>query len=77
VSNGAEMHQISLAIVFVMAAMPAFADTVGWITTGEETHHGAPAPLIGAGLPVAMIVGGAWIGYRLLKRRASKNSPRE
>jgi uncharacterized membrane protein len=70
------MRQILLAIVFVMAAMPAFADIVGWTTT-EETHHSAPAPLIGAGLPVAMIVGGAWIGYRLLKRRASKNSPRE
>ena len=66
-----------LLIVFVMGALPAFADTAGWITTGEETHHPAPAPLIGAGLPIAIIVGGAWLGYRALKRRASKNRPGE
>jgi hypothetical protein len=65
------MRQILLALVAVMAALPALADTVGWITSGETTYHAAPAPLIG-GLPVALIVGGAWIGYRLLKRRASK-----
>ena len=63
------MRHILWAVVFVMVALPALADTVGWITTGEETHHAAPAPLIGAGLPIAIIVGGAWVGYRALKRR--------
>lgn len=28
----------------------------------------APAPLIGAGLPVALAVGAVWLGARLIKR---------
>jgi hypothetical protein len=29
--------------------------------------HGAPAPSIGAGVPVALVIGGVLLGMRLLK----------
>ena len=32
-------------------------------------YHAAPAPLIGAGIPVALAVGGVLLGAKLLKRR--------
>jgi hypothetical protein len=39
---------------------------------GRDEIHGAPAPLIGAGFPLVVIVGGAWVGYRFVKRRRQK-----
>jgi hypothetical protein len=36
---------------------------------GNGGYHGAPAPLIGAGVPVALAVGGVLLGAKLLKRR--------
>ena len=34
--------------------------------------HAAPAPLIG-GLPAALVIGGVWLGRRLLKRNRLTN----
>jgi hypothetical protein len=36
---------------------------------GGNGVHGAPAALIGAGIPAVLVVGGVLIGAKLLKRR--------
>ena len=48
----------SLAFVLVMATGPAFA-----------VFHPAPAPMIGVGIPVALVVGGALLVAKFVKRR--------
>jgi hypothetical protein len=36
---------------------------------GGGDYHGAPAPLVGLGIPSAVAVGGVLLGAKLLKRR--------
>ena len=63
-----------LAVWLCLCAIPAFADKGDnrGLHLGEGHHHGAPAPLIG-GLPAALVVGGVWIGRKLLKRKRRPN----
>jgi len=61
--------RLFLAVLFAVQAMPAFAEILG-----RHDIQGVPAPLIGAGLPIAIIVGGAWVGYRALKRRRRRTA---
>jgi hypothetical protein len=43
-----------------------FLACLAWLVAGE---HGAPAPLIGAGIPALLGVGGVLLGRKLLKRK--------
>ncbi len=55
-----------MAIVFAMATSPAFAA----VSTPDVFHpHAAPAPLIGAGIPVALLIGGALLVSRFVRKR--------
>ena len=59
---------IATALALMLAA-PAFADNgnhFGW-TNGGGNPHGAPGPLIGAGLPVLLVAGGYWVIRRFRK----------
>jgi hypothetical protein len=59
-----------LAVALTASTLPAFAGN----GQGQDSNnqggglHGAPAPLIG-GLPVALVVGGAWVARKLWKRK--------
>ena len=56
------MKTLTLAMWLCFNALPVFA-------APTVSTHAAPAPLIGLGLPVALAVGGAVLGAKLLKRR--------
>lgn len=55
-----------LAVVFAIAASPAFAALA---TPNVFRPFAAPAPLIGAGIPVALVVGGALLVSRFIKKQ--------
>jgi hypothetical protein len=63
-----------LSIWLCIGAMPAFAQNnndqgQNNNNQGQNGYHGAPAPLIGFGLPAVLAVGGVLVGVKLLKRR--------
>jgi hypothetical protein len=65
------MKTALLAICLCLGMIPAFtrpAAAVSPCATSACSVHGAPAPLIG-GLPAALVIGGVWLGRRLLKRK--------
>jgi hypothetical protein len=51
---------------FIIAMSPGLA--LAGLCTSNIGCGAAPAPLIGAGLPVALAVGAVWLGARLIKR---------
>ena len=59
------MKAALLAIGFCFSALPAFAQAID----AARHYHGAPAPIIGAGIPALLGVGGVWLGRKLLRRR--------
>ena len=68
------MKVLLISIWLCIGAMPAFAQINNYQgqnnnNQGKNGHHGAPAPLIGLGLPAILAVGGALFGVKLLKRR--------
>jgi hypothetical protein len=60
------MKAVLLAIWICLLALPAFAQLDD---LARHRHHGAPAPIIGAGIPAALAIGGVWLGRKLLRRR--------
>ena len=58
------MRTILLSLLFAASAMPVFGQSLG----RHDLVVGVPAPLIGAGLPLVVLVGGAWVCYRILKK---------
>jgi hypothetical protein len=60
----------TLILVFALSTvtLPAFAD-LELFDGGEHQHHGAPAPVIGVGIPVAFALGGAVLGWKFFKRK--------
>jgi hypothetical protein len=56
-----------LTIWICLFAMPVFAKD-GDKDPGKGDHKGAPAPLIGAGIPY-LAAGGVLVGWKLLKRK--------
>jgi hypothetical protein len=56
------MKTLTLAMWLCFNALPVLAAPIA-------STRAAPAPLIGLGLPVALAVGGAILGAKLLKRR--------
>ena len=74
--EGDAMKAALLAIWICLVALPAFAQNQngqgqnqGGNSQGGGGVHGAPAPIIGAGIPVALALGGVWLGRKLLRRR--------
>jgi hypothetical protein len=65
--GGWQMRQTVLALILTVSAVPAYAYGPWW------HHYGAPAPLIGTGLPITLIAGGLWIG-RWVRRRLKQSS---
>jgi hypothetical protein len=59
------MKRILLGLgISVALALPAFAQVID-----AARHHAAPAPLIGAGIPALIVVGGVLLGRKLLNRK--------
>ena len=71
------MKILFLSLAILLGAVPVFADPGGMPNggvgqgngEGNEHHHGAPAPLLGLGIPSALAVGGVLLGAKFLKRR--------
>jgi len=71
------MKVVFLSLWILMEAVPALANAVG-IPNGGVGHsrgignqfHAAPAPLIGAGIPVALAVGGVLLGRKTFEAKA-------
>jgi hypothetical protein len=62
------MKALIIAITLAAAASaPAMA--MGKLGRDFHGHHPAPGPLIGAGLPVVVLAGGAYWFVRRLRRR--------
>jgi hypothetical protein len=71
--------KVALFTIWIcLFAMPAFAqNNQGQNNQGQNNqgqngqgnHRGAPAPLIGAGIPILMAAGGGLLGWKLLKRK--------
>jgi hypothetical protein len=64
-----------LSLWILLGAVPAFADRGGIPNGGVgqdrgigNQYKGAPAPLIGFGLPAVLGVGGVLLGAKLLRR---------
>jgi hypothetical protein len=57
----------TIGLFLTAMATTAAAAVAAPCATAVCSVHGAPAPLIG-GLPAALIIGGVWLGRRLLKR---------
>jgi len=68
-----------LSLWILLGTMPAFADRGGipnggvgnGVGNGNQVH-GAPAPLLGLGIPSALAVGGVLFGAKLVGRRRRK-----
>lgn len=68
------LHRSVLAIFLGMAAVPAvyftatlfFLPDQSYTHVGQGTHHGAPGPIAGAGLPFLAVGYGV---YWMIKRR--------
>jgi hypothetical protein len=61
-----------LAVWMVLGSAPAFASACGLFIGCQPPqgyHVGAPAPLIGMGLPGGLAVVGALLGAKLLRRK--------
>jgi hypothetical protein len=63
------MKKLTLITWLCFSAIPAFAAPTPTPCASAACVHSAPAPLIGLGLPVALVVGGVMLGAKLLKRR--------
>lgn len=66
------MNRLILIIWLCCGAIPTFAHASTSTAICPRAlcqHRGAPAPLIGLGAPVALVVGGVLLGAKLLKRR--------
>jgi hypothetical protein len=70
------MKILFLSLWILLGAVPVFADPGGVPNGGVgqgngegNEHHGAPAPLLGLGIPSALAVGGVLLGAKFLKRR--------
>ena len=68
------MKTLMLVLWLCVGAMPAFAQTA--VTNAgrpcpdtASCYHGAPAPLLGLGIPSALAVGGVLLGAKLFRRR--------
>jgi len=68
-----------LSLLILLGTMPAFADRGGIPNGGVGNDvgngnqvHGAPAPLLGLGIPTALAVGGVLFGAKLVGRRRRK-----
>ena len=75
---GAGMRSSILTVLLCISALPALADPGGIPNggvgngngNGNEKHIlGAPAPLLGAGIPAALILGGVLLGAKLIRRK--------
>jgi hypothetical protein len=70
------MKTLTLLVWLCLGATPAFAQQAAAIATPEPCsaavgcgHVGAPAPLLGLGIPSALAVGGVLLGTKLFGRR--------
>jgi len=70
------MNVVFLSLWILLGAIPAFADRGDMPHRGHEHHfrnehhtRGAPAPLLGLGIPSALALGGILVGAKLLGRR--------
>lgn len=64
------MKRLIFALWLCVGAIPALAqNSQGQNNNSQGDHHAAPAPLIGAGIPVALAVGGVLAGAGLIRRR--------
>lgn len=69
------MKALTLTFWLCFTAMPVFAAATPTPSPCASTAcvRGAPAPLIGFGIPIALAAGGVLLGTRLLKRRRKAN----
>jgi hypothetical protein len=67
------MKELTLITWLCLSTIPAFAQNAATTsavpTVCSSARCGAPAPLIGLGLPAAFAVGGVLLGAKLLRRR--------
>ncbi len=67
------MKRLTLIAWLCLSVIPAFAQGNqggnGQGQNGGGGYHGAPAPLLGLGIPSAAAVGGVLLGAKLLRRR--------
>jgi hypothetical protein len=60
---------IALSMTFALPALAKPGNGNGWGQgEGGGRNHGAPGPLIGAGLPVLLVVGGAYWAVRRFRK---------
>ena len=58
-----------LTALVALTAQPVAAQSSDAPTASVTRVRGGPAPLIGAGLPVIIVAGAAFAGYRLWRRK--------
>jgi|HubBroStandDraft_4_1064222.scaffolds.fasta_scaffold1009205_1 hypothetical protein len=65
------MPWLALLALVAVAALAVCFDVTPALAQISSTavHRAAPAPLIGAGIPGALIAGGVWVCYKLFKRQ--------
>ena len=65
-----EMKAAAIVMFLCLGAMPALAQTANRPSPSvPPTVRPGPAPLIGLGIPVALAVGGVFVGAKLLRRK--------
>jgi hypothetical protein len=68
------MKALTLIVWLCLGAIPAFAQSTAAVPVPCSAAagcgvHGAPAPLLGLGLPSILSIGGVLLGFKLLKRK--------
>jgi hypothetical protein len=63
-----KLLRLSMLIGITISAMPAFA-FAACVGPSVISCRPAPAPLIGAGIPAVLAIGGAMLGAKYLRRR--------
>jgi hypothetical protein len=66
--GGGEVKKLTLIFWLCLGATPVFAQTAPCPTAAGCGYHGAPAPLLGLGIPSALAVGGILLGAKLFSR---------
>ena len=69
-STDCVMRALTLAATFCLLGLSAFGGNGNdqGQNNNDQGHRGAPAPLIGAGIPGAIAVGGVLLSSRLFRR---------
>lgn len=62
--------------VGVIVSVTIFGQTYTYQSPGGGGYHGAPAPVVGAGLPLIVLAGGGYLAFRRFRKQTDRTDHR-